>query len=261
MSIDRSRRITFEETADLYNEVRPEYPNELAEDIIHLSALAPDASILEVGCGAGNATIAFAKRGYRLLGIELGEKLTEYARQRCKEFPNTVILQSAFEQWELTPYTFDLAFSADAFHWIQPEIGYPKLIHALNPGGSIALFWHIEPNLQTNWSGALDEIFGKHAPQEQGLRQGIKLEWLENIIRGNLREYCGIEDMTVRTYNWTETYNAEKFLKLLHTYSSLRALDDKTRVALHTEVRNVINQFDGSVENPYQAVLFHANVT
>ncbi len=40
MSIDRSRRTTCEQVADLYNETRPEYPDELAEDIIrHQAAL------------------------------------------------------------------------------------------------------------------------------------------------------------------------------------------------------------------------------
>jgi SAM-dependent methyltransferase len=260
MGIDRSRRVTFEETADLYHEVRPKYPDQLTGDIIRLSALPPEGHILEIGCGAGNATIAFAKRGYNLLGIELGERLAEYAHQRCRDFPNAVVVQSAFEDYKLTPHTFDLAISADAFHWIQPEIGYPKLIHALKPTGAIALFWHIDPDQQTGWSRALDEIFHKHLPQEGGARGDLKLEWVENIIRGNFREYCGIEDVTVRTYDWIETYTADKFIKLVRTHSSLRALDDETRAALHAEIRQTINDFGGAVENPFRAALFLARV-
>ena len=32
MGIDQTRRITFEEAADFYNETRPEYPDEVVED-------------------------------------------------------------------------------------------------------------------------------------------------------------------------------------------------------------------------------------
>lgn len=260
MSIDRSRRITFEETAALYHEVRPEYPDQLAEDIIRVSSLAPDAQILEVGCGAGNATVSLAKRGYRLLGIELGENLAEYARRRCKDFPNAVIVQSAFENYELTPHSFDLVISADAFHWIQPEIGYPKLIQALKPTGCIALFWLIEPDLQTEWTRALDGIFHNYVPQDGGSRRDLTLEWIEKIIRGNLREYCSIEEATVKTYNWTQTYSADQFVKLLRTYSSLRDLDHETRAMLHADARAVIGQFGGYVEQPYRVALFFARV-
>ncbi|MGB4804145.1 MAG: SAM-dependent methyltransferase, partial [Anaerolineae bacterium] len=75
MSIDRSRRIIFEEVADLYNETRTRYLDALIEDIIRLAALPADGRILEIGCGPGNATVSFARRGYRLLAIELGERL------------------------------------------------------------------------------------------------------------------------------------------------------------------------------------------
>lgn len=46
MVIDRSRRITFDEVAILYNETRALYPNALVEDILRLSALEVDAARL-----------------------------------------------------------------------------------------------------------------------------------------------------------------------------------------------------------------------
>jgi len=49
MGIDRSKRITFEEVADLYDEFRAEYPQELVEDILSLSGIAP-ARLISRGC-------------------------------------------------------------------------------------------------------------------------------------------------------------------------------------------------------------------
>jgi SAM-dependent methyltransferase len=260
MGIDRTRRITFDEVADLFNETRPSYPGELVNDVIQLSALESNGHILEVGCGPGNATILFAQKGYNLLGIELGEKLAQYARQRCQAFPNTTIVQSAFEEYEIHPHSFDLAISADAFHWISPEVGYPKLVNSLKEAGSIALFWHIEIDPQTDWSAAIDELFHKIAPQFDNPQKSITLEWLTSIIKQNFREHCDIEDVMVRSYTWSETITADKFVKRLRTYSSHRDMSEELRTNLYTEIQNIINDFGGSVEKPIQTALFHARV-
>ncbi|HEY5729524.1 MAG TPA: class I SAM-dependent methyltransferase [Anaerolineales bacterium] len=260
MGIDRSRRITFEEVADLYNESRPSYPDELIEDIIQLSELKTDGGILEVGCGPGNATILFAQRGYKLLGIELGERLAQLARQRCASFPNTTIVQSAFDDYEISPHSFNLAFSAEAFHWIPPEIGYPKLMDSLKETGSIALFWHLDVDPQTEWSKAIDQLFQKIAPQFDNPLKSYSLEWIAGIVKQNFREHCCIEDVTVKSYNWSETISTDTYIKRMHTYSSHRGMSAELRAKLYTEIRNVINNFGGHIEKPMQTALFHARV-
>ena len=90
MPIDRSRRITFEEVAEIYDEVSTSYPEELIEDALTLSEIPADGRILEIGCGPGNATIPFAKRGYRIVGIELGERLAALAVKNCRAYPGIV---------------------------------------------------------------------------------------------------------------------------------------------------------------------------
>ena len=261
MSIDRTRRITFEEVADLYNESRPGYPEELVEDVIRLSALTPDSRLLEIGCGPGNSTVHFARRGYSLLGIELGERLAEYARERCRAFPNTQIVCSPFEGYEIPPGSFDLAFSADAFHWIPPEIGYPKLLTSVKPTGSIALFWNIPLDPQTDWSTAVDGIFQRLAPQFENPHHSYDLGWLTGIIKSNFREYCDIETVTVRSYSGTETLSAETFIKRLRTFSSHREMSNDLRRQLYAEIGNVINGFGGRVEKPTQTALFHVKAS
>ena len=101
MAIDRSKRITFEEVADLYEEIRSDYPKELVEDILSLSGISSDGRILEIGCGPGNATVSFARRGYRILGIELGERLAALAVKNCRAYPGVEIRNTAFEDWVL----------------------------------------------------------------------------------------------------------------------------------------------------------------
>ena len=64
----------------------------------------------------------------------------------------------------------------------------------------------------------------------------------------------------VKSYPWSETVSADTFVKLLRTYSGHRDMSDELRGKLYAEIRNIINDFDGSVEKPMQTVLFHAKV-
>lgn len=258
MSIDRSRRITFEEVADLYNETRTRYLDALIEDIIRLAALPADGRILEIGCGPGNATVAFARRGYRLLAIELGERLAAYAAQNCRAYPNVTIVQAEFESCDLPRYGFDLAVSADAFHWIRPETGYAKVMTALKATGSFAFFWQLTVDPQTDWSRAIDEVFRQRAPQVERPNEPMDAAWVRAVIEGNFRDYCGIENVTVKTYDWMETLDADRYVKLLRTRSGLHGMDEGLRLALNREIDAVIQAAGGSIEQPYRAILFHA---
>jgi SAM-dependent methyltransferase len=62
----------FDDAAELYNEVRPRYPEELVEHIIAFASLPPYGRIFEVGCGTGQMTLPFAQRGYAIVAMTKG---------------------------------------------------------------------------------------------------------------------------------------------------------------------------------------------
>jgi ubiquinone/menaquinone biosynthesis C-methylase UbiE len=53
----------FNEVAELYDRVRPTYPGELFEDLVAITGLGQQSSVLEVGCGTGQATRSLAALG------------------------------------------------------------------------------------------------------------------------------------------------------------------------------------------------------
>jgi len=74
-----SLRTTFDTAVWLYDEVRPGYPENLFDGVVTLSGIQPAGRILEIGFGTGQATVPFARRGYHILCIELGENLAAVA--------------------------------------------------------------------------------------------------------------------------------------------------------------------------------------
>lgn len=45
----------FDEVPELYDRVRPTYPDELFADLVAVTGLDEQSSVLEVGCGTGQA--------------------------------------------------------------------------------------------------------------------------------------------------------------------------------------------------------------
>lgn len=66
---------TFDTASDLYQRARPEYPDALYERLLEVTGLCPGASLLEVGCATGKATLPLARRGFAVTCLEPGASL------------------------------------------------------------------------------------------------------------------------------------------------------------------------------------------
>jgi SAM-dependent methyltransferase len=169
-AMDTSRdtlRGTFDGAALLYDEVRPGYPDALVADVIALSGVPPGGRLLEIGCGTGQATLAFARRGYRVLCVELGESLAAVAQRNLAAWPGVRVITGAFEGWPVEEGAFDLALSATAFHWLDPAVSYPKIHRALTPAGSLAVFWntHVRSDRDAGFFDAVQGVYEREAPE------------------------------------------------------------------------------------------------
>jgi len=72
--------------AALHDEIRPDYPNAVFDDVVAIANLEPGVSILEIGCGTGQATQRFLSRGFRVVAIEPGSELMRVARKNVADF-------------------------------------------------------------------------------------------------------------------------------------------------------------------------------
>ena len=91
-------RETFDQAADIYHRVRPDYPAALFDDLIVLAGLAPGDRLLEVGCATGKATLPLARRGFSITCLELGSELAAVARGNLAGF-DVEVVAGRFEDW------------------------------------------------------------------------------------------------------------------------------------------------------------------
>lgn len=212
--------------------------------------------MLEIGCGPGNATIYFARRGFEIMAIELGSKLSSFARDNCRDYPKVSVLNVAFEDWSGETGGFDLAISADAFHWIQPGIGYPKVASALKPTGTLAFFWNTPSKMDSEISSALAKVYQSRAPQAGIPENSFTAEWLIHTVKETIGQSDCFSNVMIKSYPVTETVSVDHYIKTLWTFSSHRPLDSITRENLYAGIREVMEHFGGKIITTRRVILF-----
>jgi SAM-dependent methyltransferase len=151
--------LVFDRIAAEYDRVRPRYPAVLIDLAL---AGAGIRRVLEVGCGTGQLTEALAARGLDVEAVEPGANLAALARRRV---PSLRVHAGRFEDVELRRGAYDAVFSATAFHWIDPDVGWAKVAQVLRPGGRLALLGHLFAHDE--------DVEGAH----EGLRAAYEADW------------------------------------------------------------------------------------
>lgn len=258
MSINR----VFKDVISDYEIARPGYPIELFNDIVDFSFLKNDAKLLEIGSGPGQATEYFVKKGYSTTGLEIEEKQVQYLLEKFSEYHNFNSICSMFEDYEGLEGTYDLIFSATAFHWIKPEIGYPKAYHLLKNNGTIAIFWHmssiVEP--QTEHLNEIRNICKKIAPEFDDFLSLSEVEDLHNLRLLEIQTKHLFNKPVSRIYRWIDSYSTERYLKLINSFSNFHDLDGHKKKAIFEAVANYINSNDGKLDVPQEVRLYMAKM-
>lgn len=246
------RRMHFDEIVDVYNYVRPDYPDSVFNDIKQYSGQRRMMNALEIGAGTGKATAPFLNAGYNVTAIEIGENMAQFLRQRFQEYQNFNIVVSSFEDAPLQDNQYDLIYAASAFHWVDAKVGCPKMFQLLTNGGVCALLrynFNIYPvageELSNEFQALYEEYYYSYYKSNY---RAVKLthELLKTprkILSGygfeDLREY-GFTDIVMNFYDVTLIYDADKYIMHLDTLSDHRALPESNRNALYAGIKETI---------------------
>lgn len=239
-------RLKFNEDVSNYDKWRPNYVPELYDEIIRYSDINETKKAIEIGIGTGQATLPILKTKCKLTAIEIGEKLAEYSRQKFASYKNFEIFNIDFESFHSNNNTFDLIYSATAFHWIPEETGYTKAFDLLKSGGALALFWnHPFVNRADDLlHSEIRKVYHKYKPSDKK-----PVEFHKNdctTIEETIKRY-GFINCYSKLFFQIRTFSAESYVALLNTYSDHRALPEDIRNRLDNEIIFAINNFDGKL--------------
>jgi SAM-dependent methyltransferase len=227
----------FNEVPELYDRVRPGYPDELFVDLVAITGIDEESSVLEVGCGTGQATRSLARLGCSVTAVERGTEMAAVASERLAAFSNVRIETSSFETWADRGRRFDVLVAAASWHWVDPSIGWPKAHEVLDRDGSMALIGNVvvrrpgEPEVYAE-TADLHDAFApgnpdwSHPPLEDEVRATDE-GWGPDIDPGGM-----FGPTIVRFYPIVQSFDGSGFANLLRTTSVYRRLDVDVREPL-----------------------------
>ena len=265
--------LAFDRVAEDYDRVRPDYPAEIVDAACSIATLGSGSAVLEIGCGTGKLTEVLAARGLHIEAVDPGERMIEVARRRVGGSPNVTFRIGRFEELELPDGEFAAAFSATAFHWIDPSVGWAKVARVLQPGGTFTLLTHVgfsplDERLHAVWTEVRPDSLQWVPRDRETVFDGIEARlgnvsdvwaWINQrdaLARQDVAElFTQISFTTVAS---EEQETAEHLVAVTRTTSMYLGLDASDRRRLAQGLAAVIEDAGGSFPVTLYAVLVTA---
>ena len=220
------------------------------EELAETMDLMPDAKVLDVAAGNGNATLAFARRFCDVTSTDYVEALLDAGSQRAKAEGLFVTYKVAdAENLPFDDHSCDAVVSTFGVMFTpNQQQSAAELQRVVKRGGKIGL---------ANWTpdsfiGLLFKTIGKHVPPPAGVSSPAlwgSRDWIE--------ETFGSQNAIVsfRRKNFMFRYrSAEHFLEYFRTFygpmqKAFDALDASGQEALQRDIMALIEKFDISTND------------
>ena len=252
INFSKNQSEVFDLASDYYDKFRPSYPQELINCIITQTGIDANSKILEIGAGSGKATELFVNKGFNMYCIEPGENLAAVALKKLGSTNLVEYCTCRLEDWNEKKEYFDLAISAQAFHWVPKPIGFLKCASTLKSKGFIGLFW----NLYLTYNEPIDVELS-----ETGMFLLQSEASCEERIKSHIEEIKSSDcfnDAVVYRFPWSQRYTTDEYIGFMKTCNGYLGASKNDRQSAEVKVREIINRYGGFIVRQYLCVLFLA---
>lgn len=251
MPIIKGLEWTFDTVTAAYEKLRPEYPTDLYKMLFDYIAIDNSSQAVEVGIGAGQATLPILKTGCNLTAVEYGKNFSKLCEKKFEPYKNFSIITDKFENISFPASQYDLVYSASAFHWIPENIGYSKVYDMLKHGGAFARFANHPYRDKGNptLSAEIDNLYSQYYCKYHGKSIKAETEYSEKQAsqRAKIAEKYGFTDIRHAIFHRTRTFSAKEYTELLGTYSDHIAIEENIRKEFFSKIQETINQHGGTL--------------
>ena len=242
---------TFDSASSAYNKMRPNYVAELYKKIFGYIHISENSRVVEVGSGSGQATKPLLDTGCQLTAVEYGEHLSRLLKSNFSGYDNLSVITGKFEDIVFDENSFDLVFSATAFHWIPEETGYRKVFSMLRPGGAFARFAN-HPAISKRSPALLQEIemlYDRYYYRYYNKKRSEVTEYTEARSEkiAMIADKYGFTDIQCHLFSRERVFSANEYVQLLSTYSDHIAIEKDIREEFFSKIEDAINNHGGTL--------------
>lgn len=228
--------LSFGAVPDLYDEVRPEYPDEVYDAIEEAAGGIDGRAALDLAAGTGIVYRKLVSRAAAAVALDPSEPMLRRLRARS---PQAVVVAGSAEALPFDPACFDLVTCATAWHWLRVAPAVAELRRVVRPGGLLALFWAVNDfGAGVEWEDAQSAVFEKWDTVRGGVpptTEGVH----PREAAGDLRAR-GLDVLVERETTWQRTVSRELHLQMLRTHSNNLVRSEADREQLLAEIEAVL---------------------
>lgn len=253
--VPRLESSPFDAVPEVYDRVRPSYPEELFDALFAYCAEGlgqPPTEVLEVGPGTGQATASLLARGVHITAVELGPGPAAFLSAKFADEPRLKVVNAAFEDVEVAAGSIDMIVSATAYHWIDADVRWTLPHRLLRENGVLALIDTVQVASEADrgYFAASQDIYDRWLPGEPpgaapAPEDAAPQQWDE--FRS-----CGLfEDIQLWQFRWDQRYERERYIDLVRSYSGTNRMEPAAREGFLAELGAYIDDnWDGYVVRP-----------
>jgi SAM-dependent methyltransferase len=129
----------FGRAADVYDRVRPGYPQAAIDWLREVLGLGPGRTVVDLAAGTGKLTVPLLTTGARVIAVEPAAGMLAVLRRAG---PAAEAVYGVAEEIPLPAGSADALVVAQAFHWFNHDAALAEIHRVLRPGGVLALVWN-----------------------------------------------------------------------------------------------------------------------
>lgn len=238
--------MTFGESAQNYHQARDPYPSEVFRSIVSQATLAPDQTLLDLGCGTGIATVGLQKlSSFKIIGCDSDQEMINEA---LKNSPSSIKYTTAnASKMQFHDNTFDVVTTFGAFHWFCDADSIREVKRILKPRG---LFFVVNKNDNSEFRNEIMNIAKQHIELRQAFQK-------ENYYPNEILTNNGFDNVSEEGFQVVEKYNLSQLISLIKSMQFWSHVPPKSQYSL---VEALQDYFTKKLCNDYYERFITVNV-
>ncbi|MCH7306134.1 class I SAM-dependent methyltransferase [Acinetobacter sp. NIPH 1869] len=237
--------------AELYQQVRPSYPQEIAVWLQDRLQIDESSTVVDLGAGTGKFLPYLIQTQAKVIAVE---PVTEMLQQLQQAYPTVDCLQAFSSELPFADASMDAILCAQSFHWFANIETLSEMHRVLKPSGHLGLIWN-QRDTAVDWVKALaDEI----APLEGDTPRYHSEQWKQAFEGQSLFKLDGLT-----TFQQAHQGTVEQVVsKRLLSTSFIAAMPSREQQQLKAKFEQIVFDFTGltaqdQISFPYTTFAYH----
>ncbi|MCF0264800.1 class I SAM-dependent methyltransferase [Acinetobacter guillouiae] len=241
----------FSTAAELYQQVRPNYPQDVVKWLKEDLALGPDSSVVDLGAGTGKFLPYLKQATPNIIAVE---PVTEMLEQLKIVHPDVQTLQAKSDQIPLESESIDAVLCAQSFHWFANIETLNEIHHILKPEGHLGLIWN-QRDETIDWVKALADLLATIEGDTPRYHSGQWKLAFENQFLFQLE--------TAKVFSQVQTGTVENVVsKRLLSTSFIAAMPEQQQLTLKHKFEHIVLEYTGKhaqdeIDFPYVTYVYN----